>query len=337
MSAANTIDYSIVICTYNPDERILTRCLNAVKNLHVQDLKIEVLLVDNNSHPALPALDYIKSILSQWPSLNLLTVKAQGLTNARVAGIEASNGRMIVFFDDDNEPDPNYLLELAKVSSLHSQVAAWGPGQIQVDFIDGIDKTIENYGRESFQERNDQQVAYADLRSWQSCYPFGTGLCVRADILRAYHELVKQGAFSMTDRKGNQMSSGGDTQIVFYCIQQGYSAGISPGMKLVHIIPGKRANLAYLKRLAYGTGIAYTPLLVEIFPDQKAGVSDAIMDGTKFSRRTLKRYLKLGLNNSTDEIFSLISYIATNCGAYIAMGKQIPGLVGWIIKKLKLD
>ena len=57
-------DVSIVICTYNPDERALTRCLAAVKNLKRGNLKTECLLVDNNSNKPISQLDSVKSFFS---------------------------------------------------------------------------------------------------------------------------------------------------------------------------------------------------------------------------------------------------------------------------------
>ena len=63
------LDYSIVICTYNPDERLLRRCLKAVHNLDVNDITMEVILVDNNSQVPVETLYYVREYLAKIRSM----------------------------------------------------------------------------------------------------------------------------------------------------------------------------------------------------------------------------------------------------------------------------
>ncbi|MEQ7798432.1 glycosyltransferase [Pedobacter sp. ASV1-7] len=332
------LDYSIVICTYNPDERIFSRCLNAVGNLNKEGLKVEILLIDNNSSVPVDTLNCVKRLFLKEPSSRSILVKEQGLTHARNKGIETSQGKNVIFFDDDNEPDIDYLQVLHKLNSDFVHVAAWGPGRVAVDFIDGIeDKSLETFARKSFQERNTDYIAYSNLKSWQECYPFGTGLCVRADLLRMYLDLFRRGVFSMKDRTGNQMTSGGDTQVVLFCIKQGYAAGVSPDLKMTHMIPGKRTKYDYLKRLNYGAGSCYCSLLVEVFPEHKQMVQEIAIKPSEFSKTVVKKYFKFSIKKNPRKQLEFIKYIAGNCDVYNVTGHPIPKSVKWVLSKLELN
>lgn len=113
------MDFSIIICTYNPDELLLKRCLSAVTHLIVGGFTAEVILVDNNSKEPLIDVNYVQDFIKNTPDSKLLLVKEQGLSHARIAGIQESKGRWIVFFDDDNEPDAAYLTALDEIGRAH--------------------------------------------------------------------------------------------------------------------------------------------------------------------------------------------------------------------------
>lgn len=336
MSLADNIEYSIIICSYNPDDRLLKRCLAAVQLLLVDNFKAEVILVDNNSDVPLDTLLYVSEFLNQMPYSRLINVKIQGLNYARMAGIQESKGNYVVFFDDDNEPDARYLQGLHRLHQDYDHVAAWGPGNVEVDFTDGImDSGIEAYAREAFQERYETHITYANQRTWQACYPFGTGLCLNKSYLKEYISLVEQGRFSLSDRKGNQLSSGGDTQMVLYCISKGVAAGVSPDLKLTHMVPGKRTTFEYLKRLTYGTSVCYSTCMLEVFPEYKDVIKKQLVNRKRFINKVLKRYFLLHFSSKPKNVLKLVAYIGAVSGDYVALKQPIPNRINWVLRKLK--
>ena len=68
------------------------------------------------------------------------------------------------------------------------------------------------------------------------------------------------------DRQGYRLSSASDIQIVWEAVKLGFSAGVSPTLRLTHLIQKERSHLSYVKRLAFGTASSYIPALVESFP-----------------------------------------------------------------------
>ena len=330
------IEYSIVICTYNPDERLLKRCLEAVNNLDTDGITSEVILVDNNSSIPLESLSYVRRYIKKIPSLKTLLVPIQGVNYARMAAISEARGKYIIYFDHDNEPQSNYLQELKKLNTTYPQVGALGPGDVTVDFIDGIEKSIESYARIAFQERHEEAIKFSRVREWQSCYPFGAGLCTYTHLVKEYINLAKKGRFPMPG-KGKHLAGVEDRQAVLLCISKGYFAGVSPALQIKQIIPATRANDKYLQQLTYGTAICYDTCIVQVFPEQKDKLKDQIIPELKFFREALKKYLKARWSSDPHKIFDLLEFIGSRAGVYLALNKPVPAAVKKIVTYLKLN
>ena len=328
------IDYSIVICTYNPDIRLLERCLKGVDSLDRTGLTTEVILVDNNSTSPIRQDESIARISSKLPDFRVVEEKRQGLLFARICGIQEARGRFIVFFDDDNEPADDYLVRLHELVTAHPNIGAWGPGNVWVDFIDGIDEGLREYALPLFQERHESHTAYACVRSPQSCYPYGTGLAISRLCAEEYAKRVALNEFSLTGRQGQQLSSGEDTQMVLCCVRMGYGAGISPELKTRHIIPAKRANYAYIKKLTWGTLLTYDLSIRQVFPEHPINSGKPLKPYWKMNFKIMKRFIKMTLTGSRSRQLDYIYYIALVASTYLAIDKPQPWAIGWATKKL---
>lgn len=335
MPLVGEVDYSVIICTYNPDDNIFIRCLNAVTALNSTGLNLEFILVDNNSKLPLAEMRHVQDFLTKVPFSKLLVVKEQGLSYARMAGIEESKSENIVFFDDDNEPDPDYIQVLRNLHQLHPYVAAWGPGRVDVDFINGISKKLENYALSAFQDRHEKFVTYSNQQYWQSCYPFGTGLCLKKIYLKGYISMVKQKKFTLTGRRGEQMTSGEDTQMILFCISKGGAAGVAPDLKMTHIVPAKRSTFEYLKKLTYGTSVCYSSCVFEVFPNYLLDLEKKILSDRRFVIKTLKKYLMLFFKSKPKKTFDLIAFMGSVSGDYRVLNRPVPYPVTWVLRKLK--
>jgi len=334
MNSQPIIPYSIIICAYNPDENILRRCLNAVQSLNVSNILTEIIFVDNNSQPALYDQEYIRQFVHS-SSVIFLNVEKQGLSYARSAGIKAAKGKYIVFFDDDNEPEENYIIELVRLHSDFPEVIAWGPGTVNVDFLGEVDEKLRPLATAAFQDRHETSVLYSNEPSWQPFYPYGTGLSINREYLLQYISLVEENKFTLTGRSGGQLTSGEDVQMVLFCLSKGASAGVSPQLSITHMVPSQRGTLAYLVKLTYGTSVSYSTCVAEVFPDHIKEVYAQIMPERKFIRRVLKKFISLTFNPNPIKKIDLVRYIGAIAGDYKAINKPLPSLVGWVLTKLK--
>lgn len=335
-SYTTTIQYTLVICTWNPDERLLVRCLSAVARLDTHNITTEVIIVDNNSHQPVSELPVVKTMLAERPHWQTLSVARQGVQFARMAAIEQAQGIHIVYFDYDNEPAADYLQQLQLLHEQYPEVAAWGPGHVTVDFVDGIAPHLEAYARIAFQEKHSRRTQSDNQPNWQECYPFGTGLCTNTAILKEYVTRAHAGQFTLAGRTGQRLTSGEDTQMVLLCIKQGYAAGSSPLLQLTHMITGHRANKTYLRRLAYGTSLCYATCLLQVFPEQQQVIGTQQLTASKFSRQALKKAIATTFRRSPHRQFALATWLGRQAGIWQAMGHPLPRPVRSIIRYLQL-
>lgn len=328
------VDYSIIICTYNPDFRLLERCLNAVALLDRSDLVIEVIVVDNNSTVPAEQWEPIINCGHRIPNFKITRELKQGLLFARIHGAKQATGNFIVFFDDDNEPFEDYLVQLHELVTTHPNVAAWGPGNVWVDFIDDIDNSLRNFALPLFQERHEKHIMYACVRSAHTCYPYGTGLAISSRCIERYIKRVASHELSLVGRTGQVLSSGEDTQMVLCCVDMGYAAGVSPTLKVNHIIPSKRANYAYIKKLTWGTLITYDLSIKQVFPEYVVNSGKQVKPDWKINIKVLTRYLKVLLFGKQHQRLTLIYDLALMSSPYLAMNKNLPRSIKWVAKKL---
>lgn len=337
MTSAEKIDYSIIICTYNPERDIFKRSLWAISKLCSIALVLEVIIIDNNSSNPISALDFVQDFLQNVPRSKLLLVKQQGLSYARIAGVEAANSEHIIFFDDDNEPDADYVKIMDSLNKDFPHVAAWGPGNVKVDFMAPVKKELEAYAIDAFQGRQELAVTYSNQLDWQPCYPYGTGLCIKKKYLTEYISMVRRKKFTLIGRTGGEMNSGEDTQMILFCISKGAAAGVSPQLKMTHMVAAKRSEFEYLKRLTYGTSRCYSICAAEVFPGYLIALEKKHLSELRFVKKTLTRYFLLYFKKKPKHTFDLISFIGSVSSDYSVLNKSIPSPVTWVLKRLKLS
>lgn len=274
MSFTN-IGFSIVVCSYNPEKEIFQRLLNAVLKFDEGDIEHEIIIVDNNSNPCLQSLDYVNAFLIKKKNASIIIEKTEGLTSARIAGIKHANFDWIVFFDDDNEPDFRYLDETAIFLKSNPKVGICGPGKVDVEFFESKATLKSEKIQNLFQYRNiKENLVENDLFNGKACaFPYGTGMVVKKDILLNYCKQVESGTYTLNDRKGKSLSSGGDTQILYTVIKMGYYAGTGALIKMKHLISSKKTTRKAIIKLLFSINVTHIIAYNEVFPEAKIKVS----------------------------------------------------------------
>ena len=245
---------SVIVPTHNPHAGRLRRTLKALRTQTLPADQWECLLVDNASAPRLE--------LSDWspdgPANRRLVAEPEtGLSHARRRGFLSSSRDIVVLVDDDNELAPDYLAETLRLFSTHPEIGAIG-GRSLPEF----EKTPAPWVREF-----EAHIACRDLgdapqlstgatdpvstrMEYPACAPIGAGMALRRSAAQSWLERNSHGA--LTDRRGNELSSGGDNDMVFCILRAGWKVGYFPTLKLKHLIPANRLEAAYLARLNRG-------------------------------------------------------------------------------------
>jgi glycosyltransferase involved in cell wall biosynthesis len=325
---------SIIICSYKPEPVIFNRVLNAVARLDAGSIDAELILVDNNSPE--PIEEKFSGLLSTIPiPLKVVRELKSGLTNARLAGFENSAGEILVFFDDDNEPDANYLIEVISAFRQFPNAGVLGPGHISVEFMGNHPAWIP-YNKPYFQERHYEAPRYACAEHWMDFYPPGTGQSIRRLVFKRYYELVKNGSLSASDRTGKSLSSAGDVQLVFEAVKMNFAAGVFPGMKLRHLISESKTNSSYLKRLLFGMASSYPEAYAECFPHTRK-VLPFFTDWEIFKKTWFLFWLRVAVKKSPRSfVFQFCEMLGRVYGSNLARGGNLNSFWFKLIPILKL-
>jgi glycosyltransferase involved in cell wall biosynthesis len=335
--AASVINrLSIVICTYSPEKEVFSRSLAAISNLKIPEgIILEGFLVDNNSPSPVGDIPYVQKILKQTPWLSILQEPKPGLTNARLAGYRKTNSEWIIYFDDDNEPDPDYLLGVMQVVVKYPQVGVWGPGIIEVEYLGPVSNWFLDH-KNIYQERRFLNDEFDVVKEGRMFYPPGTGMVVRKDILANYEEKVRLGKLGSKDRTGKSLDSAGDFQILHTGILLGYAVGSSPLLKMNHLTSARKATMPYVKRLTFGTSASNITALKELYPEDfihlKPPTGDYIFKKIYYHGK--KYYFG---KDRINELLAFVQYIGETRGCYSVLNKKEPLIFRWLIRYLKLE
>jgi hypothetical protein len=87
-------------------------------------------------------------------------------------------------------------------------------------------------------------------RSYPRMAPIGAGMCFRREVAELYVDHCAGHAGNVaTDRKGDELVSGGDNDLVMTALENGWRVGYEPTLQLTHLIPEGRLKKEYLAKL----------------------------------------------------------------------------------------
>jgi len=251
---------SIIICTHNPQEKNLTQVLVALEKQTLPFEQWELVIIDNASkQPLATEID-----LSWHPNSRIIREEKLGLTSARLRGIQDSYSDILIFVDDDNVLEPDYLETALQISKNYSYIGAWG-GQILPLFEEPPAEWTKPYW-EWLAIRTFERDKWTNMTNTE-IYPCGAGLCVRRFVAVQYCELVQSDSRRLgLDRKGDLLFGGGDLDLSFTACDMGLGIGMFTSLKLTHLIPPGRLQQDYLIRLAEAN--AYSNLILSTFREK---------------------------------------------------------------------
>ena len=245
------IQLTVVICTYNPKKEVFEKVLFSLENQTLSKSKWELIIIDNNSSHNINWIDisfhnYGKIIKEEKP----------GLTFARLAGFKNAKGSLIVMVDDDNLLEEHYL-EYALIFSLKNpQVGCYGGKSIpkfevppsKLFYQTGITLGCQDLG--DYVYISNYRVNSFEITDYPLYSPIGTGMIIIKKALDNYISFIENSSNVITDRKGNNLSSGGDNEIVIFVVRAGWEIAYFPSLLIDHLIPAGRLTFEYLCRMS---------------------------------------------------------------------------------------
>jgi glycosyltransferase involved in cell wall biosynthesis len=242
---------SVIICTHNPRQDYLESVLQALAEQDLAYADWELLLIDNASEVPVASAWSI-----DWhPQGRIIREEKLGLTAARICGFAAAQGEVLVFVDDDNVLNSNYLLDVQSIFQQHPQMGAIGGKSVPQFEVTPESWMTEFYKVLAIRDFGNFVLASEALQSEQPVFypdfaPAGIGLAIRREVFAAYlSEMQDDQARLALGRMGKQLTSGEDNDIVLSAMRQGWQVGYFPSLEITHLIAADRLEVNYLARL----------------------------------------------------------------------------------------
>lgn len=226
---------SVILCSFNPRTDYLVATL---ESLRAQDLPFdawELIVVDNNSHPALVSL----CDLGWHPRARIVVEPKQGLAHARRRGYLESNGGLVIHSDDDNIFAPDYLSNAGRIHQSHPQLGTFG-GQL----VPRFERPPRNELERSFgEERRLTADRWSNIMDDARTMPWGAGMCLRREVVEFYlAETERDPRRLMLGRTGTRLLTGEDLDLNFTAVAHGFGTGLFRALTLEHLIPAKHLD-----------------------------------------------------------------------------------------------
>ncbi len=252
----NATKLSVIICTYNPRKDYMQRTLDSIKKQDYPQSKFELLIIDNASKENLKdTLD-----LTWHSNAQVIRENKLGLTPARLRGIKEAQGEIILFIDDDNVLNEDYLSIGMKIPIENPSLGSWG-GRLKGEFEAEVPPQYQKYLWMLAVIDQDRDY-WSNVYGLDNCMPTGAGMFLRKEVAIDYLHKVQNDPIRLSlDRKGNSLSSCGDIDMARCALDLGYGIGTFVSLKFTHLIPEGRLKEEYLVKLASAN--AYSKPIVD--------------------------------------------------------------------------
>lgn len=270
---------SIILCTYNGKARLAKTLEHLVNQKHT--CFTELILVDNAS------TDGTREFADSWwdkngiSSINYRSFlqAIPGKSYAQEMGYEKANYEYLLICDDDNWLASNYMQDAFKIMESNLQIGALG-GWCEAVFEITKPAWYDEYAR--YYAVSKQGLESGDITYKKGCL-YGAGMTIRKS---QWIKLNKLGFVPLlTCRKGNSLSSGGDTEYSYVLRLLGYKMWYDERLYFKHYMPQERLNLRYISRIR--KAMSASNFVVRVYVDE--------LENRKVNRKWfLKSMVKMG-------------------------------------------
>ena len=245
---------SLIIFCYNSEKRIKKTLEHIVNQKFTKEFAWEIIIVDNNS------TDQTLKVTEQvWDSMNcsipfqIVSEKKQGLSYARLKGIQSASYEIVAFVDDDNRLFEDWVEKAYDFLMNNPSVGLCG-GQTfphyEIDpqpWFEQVKHTIAV---------GDQGIGIEDITDKRK-YVWGAGAVLRKPLIMKAIEL---GFNNITaSRVPNFLGGGDDWELSWVIRAMNAKIFYNEQLKLYHYIPASRITWKYIRKNLRGYGYSSLP------------------------------------------------------------------------------
>jgi glycosyltransferase involved in cell wall biosynthesis len=280
---------SVIICCFNSATRIAPTLQHLHKQKDIPLSSWEVIVVNNCStdNTAEIADQIWGSLTPKKTNFKIVNETTPGLSSARQKGIDEAQYDYVLFCDDDNWLEENYLSIALNILQNNSLIGALG----------GTGSPVFEKEEPPYFWVNQYHVLAIGMQSKidgditeERGVLYGAGMIVSKTAYRLLKEKFKF-QFILSDRIGNNLVSSGDHELCLALRKIGYRIFYSKDLHFKHYIPGNRTTIKYYKKLFFAFGISYA--MLHVYRVNKINLNSVKNDYRYIVFRCLKNILSL--------------------------------------------
>lgn len=235
--------YTVALCTHNHADR-LVRTLGDLATIRAPREPWELLIIDNACRDATPVLLAQQDWPAEW-NVRVVREEQLGLSNARNRAIREAHGEYLIFIDDDETADPDWLCAFERLIDAHSP-DAFG-GRIRVMFEDQRPPWLRDELLGFLGDLNHGEVVAPLIAPDTSFY--GGNFGFRKSVCESI------GAFdSQLGRKGTDNTGGEEVDFYRRLLAAGLKVWWTPEAVIHHRIQAAKLDRRYFRDLHYRQG-----------------------------------------------------------------------------------
>jgi len=248
------VDLDICLCTRDPRPGILSLAIQSLARQGVAPGTFQVIVVDNGSTPPLGE-ELLAPLRAAGHPARLTLEERPGLTAARLHAISLTSAPWMLFIDDDNELDDDFVAVGLEFIRSRDDLGCFGGRLLLPDSVTPPRWAepllpwlgIKNAGPE---------VITGAAERWGPWEPPGAGLWIRRTQLEAYRALLAADAraFELGRRGRDGLASCEDSLMARQSVALGLINAYNPRLALRHHLAPERFRLGYVLRLMRGYG-----------------------------------------------------------------------------------
>ena len=238
----------------------MPRTIEHIFKVENTEAQIEVIIVDNCSTDTTSKVAefelnrYLKKI-----DYHIVHESKPGLYNARKRGCQVANYEWLLFCDDDNWLECDYIINFLKNLNQYPHLKIFGCGISNPVFEKQPQKWFYSYqylcAIFNIEEKKKNVMISNSIE--EESFVCGAGMFVNKSLI--YDYILDQN-LKLEGRVGNQLSSGEDTDLVWFALAKNQAVGQFSNLKLQHYITANRITKVYIVRLYKGINFSFSLL-----------------------------------------------------------------------------
>jgi glycosyltransferase involved in cell wall biosynthesis len=256
-----TESVSVVICCYNSAARLPETLRHLAEQKIPQGMEWEIVVVDNASTDDTAAVAEHFAATHSDLSVRIVPEPKPGTMYARIRGLKEARGTIILFVDDDNWLESEYVALVAETMRSRPEIAALG-GMSTAEYEQEPPEWIARHQR--WYAVSGLPEATGGLTEETFLWTAGTS------FRRSALEQVADNSLRVSGRKGTTLQAGEDAELCCRLRLRGHKLFCHPSLRFRHYLPAQRVQWGYLRRMCYAAGEVSVLLDVYRFRDTKS-------------------------------------------------------------------